>query len=185
MVDGRRMVVWADEFARVLADRSFAEFSKSGLESWRKKDAALASFTQSTSHVLESSIARAIIEQTPTKIFFPNPDADYAEYTQGFNLTDREFRLIKEELEPGSRSFLIKQNHVSVVARLDLQGFDFELDVISGRTANVELMKRLVAQHGADPAQWLPRFREAPERAKRGSASIGKPITQPEAHHVA
>ena len=133
------------------------------------KDAALCAFTQSASHVLASGIARAIVEQTPTKIFFPNPDADPVEYMEGFSLTEREFRLVKHELEPGSRSFLVKQNHVSVVARLDLQGFDFELDVISGRTANVELMKRVVAEHGDDPARWLPAFRAALQ-ARRGAA---------------
>lgn len=163
LVDGRRLVVWADEFARLLADPSFAAFSRNGLETWRKKDAALATFTQSASHVLGSNIARAILEQTPTKIFFPNPDADYAEYTEGFNLSDREFRLIKEELQPGSRAFLVKQNHVSVVARLDLQGFDWELAVISGRTANVQLMHRLIERHGPDPRDWLPHFRQAME----------------------
>jgi type IV secretion system protein VirB4 len=178
MVDGRRMVVWADEFARVLADRSFAEFAKSGLEGWRKKDAALASFTQSASHVLDSPIARAIVEQTPTKIFFPNPDADPAEYTQGFNLSEREFRLVKHELEPGSRSFLVKQNHVSVVARLDLQGFDFELDVISGRTANVALMKRVIARHGDDPARWLPAFRAALAEQRRAQVATPQPLQE-------
>lgn len=184
MVDGRRMVVWADEFARVLADRSFAEFAKTGLEGWRKQDAALATFTQSANHVLGSSIARAIVEQTPTKLFFPNPDADRNEYMQGFSLTEREFRLIKEELEPGSRSFLIKQNHVSVVARLDLQGFDFELAVISGRAANVELMKRLVAEHGPAPGQWLPRFKEAVARSGPGATRTVGPIELMEVHHA-
>lgn len=158
MADGRRLVVWADEFARVLADRSFADFAKNGLETWRKKNAALASFTQSASHILNSGIARAIVEQTPTKIFFPNPDADFAEYTEGFGLSEREFRLIKQELEPGSHAFLIKQNHSSVVAKLDLTGFDAELDVISGRTTNVERMTRLIAQHGPHPDAWLPAF---------------------------
>jgi type IV secretion system protein VirB4 len=185
MVDGRRMVVWADEFARLLADRSFAEFSKNGLEGWRKKDAALASFTQSASHVLDSSIARAIVEQTPTKIFFPNPDADYAQYTDGFSLTDREFKLIKEELEPGSRAFLIKQNHVSVVARLDLKGFDFELDVISGRTANVELMKRVIARHGPQPEAWLPRFREVLSSKKPPTTPTTQPVSKMEVSHAA
>ena len=182
MVDGRRLVVWADEFARVLADASFAEFAKNGLEGWRKKDAALCAFTQSASHVLGSGIARAIVEQTPTKIFFPNPDADPVEYMEGFSLTEREFRLVKQELEPGSRSFLVKQNHVSVVARLDLQGFDFELDVISGRTANVELMKRVVAEHGDDPARWLPAFRAALQ-AKHGAAHTPT-ITSKETVHA-
>jgi type IV secretion system protein VirB4 len=176
LIDGRRVAVWADEFARVLADKSFAAFAKDGLEGWRKKNALLASFTQSASHVLQSDIARAIVEQTPTKLFFPNPDADRAEYTEGFNLTDREFRLIKEELEPGSRAFLIKQNHVSVVATLNLQGFGYELDVISGRTGNVALMKRLIVQHGPLPDDWLPHFRRALEQ-QRQAQTAGAPAT--------
>lgn len=161
MVDGRPLVCWMDEFAKLLSDPSFARFAKNGLETWRKKNANLATFTQSTSHVLDSSIARAIIEQTPTKILFPNPDADYREYTEGFNLTDREFALIKQELEPGSRQCLIKQNHVSVVAQLDLKGFEDALHVISGRTSNVRLMRDLMAEHGPDPDQWLEPFRHA------------------------
>ncbi|MBT2305336.1 VirB4 family type IV secretion/conjugal transfer ATPase [Variovorax paradoxus] len=161
MVDGRPLVCWMDEFAKLLNDPAFARFAKNGLETWRKKNANIATFTQSTSHVLDSSIARAIVEQTPTKILFPNPEADYREYTEGFNLTDREFALIKQELEPGSRQFLIKQNHVSVVAQLDLHGFDDALHVISGRTGNVRLMRQLVEQHGPAPEQWLPHFRAA------------------------
>ncbi|RZL85522.1 MAG: VirB4 family type IV secretion/conjugal transfer ATPase [Variovorax sp.] len=161
MVDGRPLVCWMDEFAKLLNDPAFARFAKNGLETWRKKNANIATFTQSTSHVLDSSIARAIVEQTPTKILFPNPEADYQEYTEGFSLTDREFALIKQELEPGSRQFLIKQNHVSVVAQLDLHGFDDALQVISGRTGNVRLMRQLIEQHGPQPAQWLPHFRAA------------------------
>jgi len=161
MVDGRPLVCWMDEFAKLLSDPAFARFAKNGLETWRKKNANLATFTQSTSHVLDSSIARAIIEQTPTKILFPNPDADYREYTEGFNLTDREFALIKQELEPGSRQCLIKQNHVSVVAQLDLKGFEDALHVISGRTSNVRLMRDLMAEHGPAPDQWLEPFRNA------------------------
>ena len=55
------------------------------------------------------------------------------EYIEGFGLTEREFKLIKEQLEPGSRMFLVKQGHHSVVCQLDLKGFDAELAVISGR----------------------------------------------------
>ncbi|SDZ70559.1 type IV secretion system protein VirB4 [Variovorax sp. YR266] len=161
MVDGRPLVCWMDEFAKLLSDPAFTKFAKNGLEAWRKKNANIATFTQSASHVLDSSIARAIIEQTPTKILLPNPEADYDEYTQGFNLTDREFALIKQELEPGSRQFLIKQNHVSVVAQLDLRGFDDALHVISGRTGNVRLMRELMERHGPRPDQWLPPFRAA------------------------
>jgi type IV secretion system protein VirB4 len=99
-----------------------------------------------------------LIEQTPTKVFFPNADADVHEYTEGFGLTEREFRLIKEQLEPGSRQFLIKQGHHSVVCQLDLKGFDAELAVISGRAGGLRRMQEIMGAAGTDPAAWLPTF---------------------------
>jgi type IV secretion system protein VirB4 len=114
--------------------------------------------TQSASDVIGSAISRTLIEQTPTKIFFPNADANAQDYLQGFGLTEREFRLIKEELEPGSRRFLVKQGHQSVVCELDLKGFEAELAVISGRRAAVDLMTEFIERYGAEPSLWLPRF---------------------------
>jgi type IV secretion system protein VirB4 len=80
------------------------------------------------------------------------------EYTTGFGLSEREFKLIKEQLEPGSRMFLVKQGHHSVVCQLDLQGFDAELRVISGRASEVERMHRVIKRRSAEPEQWLPLF---------------------------
>ncbi|HVW69144.1 MAG TPA: VirB4 family type IV secretion/conjugal transfer ATPase [Steroidobacteraceae bacterium] len=158
LLDGRRLVCWMDEFWRLLADPAFASFAQDGPKTWRKLNAVMCLATQSPGDVLDSSISRTIIEQTPTKVFFPNVEADAAQYTGGFGLTEREFRLIKEQLEPGSRLFLVKQGHHSVVCRLDLQGFDAELAVISGRASEVERLQRIMAAHGSDPAQWLPVF---------------------------
>jgi type IV secretion system protein VirB4 len=110
--------------------------------------------------VLDSPISRTIIEQTPTKIFFPNVDANPVEYVQGFGLSEREFKLIKEQLEPGSRQFLIKQGHHSIVCELDLKGFEGALRVISGRAEALERMHALIERLGAEPAQWLPAFME-------------------------
>jgi type IV secretion system protein VirB4 len=158
LLDGRRFVCWMDEFWRLLADRAFENFAKDGPKTWRKLNAVMCLATQSPSDVLDSPISRTLVEQTPTKVFFPNADADLVEYTQGFGLTEREFRLIKEQLEPGSRMFLIKQAHHSVVCQLDLKGFDGELSVISGRAHQVQRMQRIIAASGADPKAWLPQF---------------------------
>jgi type IV secretion system protein VirB4 len=158
LLDGRRFVCWADEFSKLLSDPSFEQFAKDGLKVWRKLNGVFAAATQSPSDALASSISRTIIEQTPTKILFPNSDAKAEEYMEGFGLTEREFRLIKEQLEPGSRCFLVKQGHASVVCQLDLKGFDDELQVISGRAGAVERMNRLLSQVGSDPALWLPPF---------------------------
>jgi type IV secretion system protein VirB4 len=158
LLDGRRFVCWMDEFWRLLADRAFENFAKDGPKTWRKLNAVMCLATQSPSDVLDSPISRTLVEQTPTKVFFPNADADLAEYTQGFGLSEREFRLVKEQLEPGSRMFLIKQAHHSVVCQLDLKGFNSELAVISGRAHQVQRMQRIIAANGADPKAWLPQF---------------------------
>ena len=161
LLDGRRLVCWMDEFWRLLADAAFESFAKDGPKTWRKLNAVMCLATQSASDVLDSRISRTLVEQTPTKVFFPNAAANFDEYTQGFGLTEREFRLIKDQLEPGSRMFLIKQAHRSVVCQLDLKGFDAELAVISGRASQVERMHQLIAALGAGPAAWLPQFMAA------------------------
>jgi len=158
MLDGRRFACWMDEFWRLLADPGFENFAKDGPKTWRKLNAVICLATQSASDVLGSPISRTLVEQTPTKIFFPNGDADGAEYTQGLGLSEREFKLIKQQLEPGSRRFLVKQGHHSVVCQLDLKGFDAELAVISGRRSEVERMHRLIARAGPKPEDWLPAF---------------------------
>ena len=161
LLDGRRLVCWMDEFWRLLADPAFESFAKDGPKTWRKLNGVMCLATQSASDVLESPISRTIIEQTPTKVFFPNCEAAWAEYNEGFGLSEREFRLIKERLEPGSRMFLVKQGHHSVVCRLDLQHFDAELAVISGRTSHIERLHRLIAERGEEPADWLPFFMQS------------------------
>jgi type IV secretion system protein VirB4 len=161
LLDGRRLVCWMDEFWRLLADPAFESFAKDGPKTWRKLNGVMCLATQSPSDVLESPISRTLIEQTPTKVFFPNADANFQEYTQGFGLTEREFKLIKEQLEPGSRMFLVKQAHHSVVCQLDLKGFDAELRVISGRADQVKRMYRIMSATGTDPTAWLPQFMAA------------------------
>ena len=96
-----------------------------------------------------------------SKIFFPNGEAAHEDYVKGFGLTEREFKLIKEQLEPGSRLFLLKQGRHSVVCQLDLKGFDRELAVISGRATTVEIMHRSIECHGPQPQAWLPPFYDA------------------------
>jgi type IV secretion system protein VirB4 len=160
LLDGRRFVCWMDELWRLLADPAFERFAKDGPKTWRKLNAVMCLATQGAGDVLESPISRTIIEQTPTKVFFPNVDANFAEYVEGFGLTEREFKLVKEQLEPGSRQFLIKQGHHSVVCELDLKGFEGEVKVLSGRASNVKRMRQLIDEFGEVPEAWLPKFLE-------------------------
>jgi type IV secretion system protein VirB4 len=158
LLDGRRLVCWVDEFSNALADADFESFADNAPKTWRKLNGVLCAATQTASGVLGSRIARTIVEQTATKIFFPNPDSDARDYIEGFGLTEREFKLLKEQLEPGSRMFLVKQGHYSIVCGLDLKGFDAELAVISGRRSTVERMHQIMRTAGPDPSQWLATF---------------------------
>ena len=164
LLDGRRLVCWVDEFSKAIADPDFQAFADNAPQTWRKLNGALCVATQTTSAVIDSPIARTIVEGTATKIFFPNPDASAAHYMEGFGLTEREFKLIKEQLEPGSRMFLVKQGHWSVVCALDLRGFEAEIAVISGRRSTVDQMHEIMRAAGAAPAQWLPEFMRRFER---------------------
>jgi type IV secretion system protein VirB4 len=157
LFDGRRVVIFMDEFWKLLDDPEFEDFVKNKLVTIRKQDGFLVCFTQAPKQVIRSPIAFAIIEQTATKIFLPNPEADREDYIKHFKLSEKEYELIRD-LPEKSRRFLIKQGSNSVVAELDLRGFDDELAVLSGNTATSLLAEQLVAQLGEDPANWLPEF---------------------------
>lgn len=157
LIDGRRIPIFLDEFWKLLNDPAFEDLAQNKLVTIRKQDGFLVMFTQSPKQVLKSPIAYAIIGQTATKIFLPNPEADHDDYVNGFKLTEREFEIVKG-LGEKSRQFLIKQGQNSVVAELNLRGFDDELAVLSGNTATSLLAEKLVAELGEDPAVWLPEF---------------------------
>ncbi len=162
LIDGRRFALFVSEFWKALDDEYFGAFAKDQLKTIRKKNGFVVLDSQSPSDALKHVHSRTLIEQTPTKICFPNPDATFEDYAtdKGLNLTEREFRLIKQDIPTGSRMFLVKQGHNSVVAKLDLKGFDAELAVLSARKQNIERMEQLIAQHGESPAAWLPAFQE-------------------------
>ncbi len=158
LIDGRRLIIDIDEFWKALGDEAFRDLANNKLKTIRKQNGVMVFGTQSPRDALASPIAHTIVEQCPTQIFLPNARGTRSDYVDGFHLTDTEFRLIKEELAPESRRFLVKQGHNSVVAELDLGGFDDALAVLSGRTETVELLDRIRAEVGDDPAQWLPVF---------------------------
>jgi len=158
LVDGRRLVIDIDEFWKALGDEAFRGLAQDGLKTYRKQNAFMVFGTQSPADVLRSPIAHTILEQCATKVFLPNAHATERDYVEGFGLTRREFSLVREELAPESRQFLIKQGLNSVVAELRLDGLDDQIAVLSGRSHTVDLLDRVRAEHGDDPARWLEPF---------------------------
>ena len=160
LIDGRRIIIVIDEFWKALADEGFRDLAQNKLKTIRKQNGLMLFATQSPRDAINSPIAHTIIEQCPTQVFMPNARGSRDDYVGGFKLTEREYELIARELSNESRRFIVKQGHNSIVAELNLNGFDDELAILSGRTANVELADTIRAQSGEDPQAWLPLFHQ-------------------------
>ncbi len=160
LIDGRRIIIVIDEFWKALQDEGFRDLAQNKLKTIRKQNGLMLFVTQSPRDAINSPIAHTIIEQCPTQIFLPNSRGSHSDYVEGFKLTEREYELIARELSVESRRFVLKQGHNSVVAELNLNGFDDELAILSGRTANVELADAIRAEVGASQADWLPIFQQ-------------------------
>lgn len=170
LIDGRRFVYVMTEFWKRLGDPVFTDFANNKQKTIRKQNGLGIFDTQSPADVLRSDIARALVEQTATFFFLPNPRADYDDYVRGFKLTEAEFNIVRN-LGENSRLFLFKQGHHSAIGRLDLAGLGDVLDVLSGTTDNVELLDTIRSAVGDDPDDWLPVFHE--QLAKRRAADAG------------
>ena len=166
IIDGRRFIYFMDEMWKWVDDEAFADFAKNKQFTIRKQNGLGVFATQQPDSLLESPIAKSLVQSVATQIFLPNPKADFKEYTEGFKCTAAEYEIIRS-LPEESRMFLIKQGHISMLGRLDLSGFDRELAVLSGSTDNNELLDRILEEVGDDPKNWLPIFYERIEaRAK-------------------
>lgn len=159
LLDGTRTLIMLDEGWKLLDDEVFSTRIKNWEKTIRKQNGLLGFATQSPSDALDAKIGKAIIEQSPTQIFLPNHKADKDEYCKGFGLTEQEYEIIRSTA-PESRRFLLKHGRHSVIARLDLNGMDDFVAVLSGRTETVNLLDTIRNEVGNDPQVWLPIFNE-------------------------
>ena len=143
-----------------------ADLMKKTLKTGRKLGEYMILDTQSPEDAIACPIFPAIVQQTPTKIFLPNPDAEYDGY-KSCGLSDKEFdELVTKAIE--SRTFLVKQSKQSAFCLLDLYGFDDELAVLSGTMENVEILHRVMEECGSEnPDVWYTPFTKAVGRSKQ------------------
>lgn len=156
-VNGDPFMVFLDEGWKLLDDEIFAEFIKETLKTWRRRNAVVGFGTQTATDVVESSVSSSLIEQTKTNIFFPNAKADKESHMERFSLTAKEYRYVKETAKE-SRTFLIKHDSDSIVAKLDLAAMPDLIKVLSSTESSIAECARLRARYGDDPAAWLPYF---------------------------
>ncbi len=166
-LDGTPAIIVVDEGWKALDDEIFVKKIKDWEKTIRKRNGLVGFCTQNADDALQSRVGPAIIEQSATQIFFPNPKARAADYVAGFGLTEHEFELVRS-LPDTSRCFLVKQADHSVVARLDLSGLSGELRVLAGTEASVRQLDALRARLGDAPDQWLESFMAGSVRHQAG-----------------
>ncbi len=160
-INGQRIAIFIDEFWKALGDSIFQEYILNILKVLRKLNGFLVAGTQSPSDVINSPLARTIIEQCKTQMYFLSERASKEELVDYFGLTKREFTVIREEL--GIGTFLFKQGLNSVVCNLDLSGMDDELAVLSGTKKTVALAEQIISDLSTNgetikATDWLPIF---------------------------
>lgn len=158
-LDGTKTIIMLDEGWKLLDDPAFSARIKDWMKTIRKQNGIIGFATQSAKDAINSSVGDAIIEQSPTQIFLPNPRASEKDYCDGFGLSLHELEMIRA-LTPQSRCFLIRHGTDSVIAKLDLSGLQDFMPVLSGRIENVKFMNEFIDVHGHDPSDWLPPFLE-------------------------
>lgn len=133
------------------------------LKTGRRRDEFIVLVTQSPEDAIKSPLLPAILQQTPTKIYLPNPDAEYQTLDGGgysrFGLTVKEFQKLKK-LGLQSRMFLIKQGSQSSVAKLDLNGLGDFIAVMAMAADDFPYLDAAKTQAGAHPDAWVPLFTE-------------------------
>lgn len=171
LINGKPFVYAMEEFAKMLAAevQALVEFARDGATTIRKLNGLGMFITQSPSQVNQYPIGATLREQCQTQIFLPNPGANYADYVEGFQLSEAEFDTIKN-LAPDSRCFLVKQGERSTVCNLNLYGFADELEILTGTPESVELCEQVRGElRSDDPDVWMPVFLERLKVQKRES----------------
>ena len=167
---GGLMTTVVEEFQYPVRYPTTAKMMLDVLNTGRKKGEFLVMASLSPENAIKSDIFDAIRDLTPTKIFLPNPSAEYESY-QRCGVTRTEFNKIKE-LELDSRVFLIKQGNQSCFAKLDLRGMDDIIAVLSGSSDNVAVLDAVIDEVGTDPEVWMPEFQKRRKGKKEPAREV-------------
>lgn len=153
--NGNLLITVVEEFWMPANFRLTAEYMKSILKAGRLRWEYMILSSQSPEDAINCNLFAAIVQQTPTKILLPNVDANPESYKK-IGLTDKEVDIVLS-LSKDSRQFLVKQGKDSVLAKMDLYGFEEFLPIISGNAQDIALcheIRKLIAND--DPDLWIP-----------------------------
>jgi len=155
--DGRPTLLVLDEAWVFLDDPVFASRIREWLKTLRKKNVGVVFATQSLADIQRSSIAPAIVESCPTRIFLPSPQAIEPQLRpiyEGFGLNARQIEMIARATP--KRDYYVQ-------SRLGNRLFDLGLGpvalafVAASSPRDHAAIDRVLAEHGPErfATAWL------------------------------
>ncbi len=148
--DGRPALLILDEAWLFLDNPAFAARIREWLKTLRKRNVSVIFATQGLSDIANSSIAPAIIESCPSRIFLPNDRAVEPQAKaiyEAFGLNDRQVEIIARATP--KRDYYYQSRQGNRLFELDLGPLTLAFVAASTRQ-NHALMDELIAAHGED-----------------------------------
>ncbi|MCW2474525.1 MULTISPECIES: VirB3 family type IV secretion system protein [unclassified Symbiopectobacterium] len=164
LLDGRRLVMFMDEFWKWLADVEFSDFSLNMLKVIRKLNGIFIAATQSPDEIVRHPIAPAIIEQCSTQLFLANPKASRTDYVEKLKVPESVYDIVRN-LDPGEHYMVVVKTPLHTgetrpfiaLAKMDLSGLGRLTKLLSGTEDNLKLFDTLY-QPGMPPGEWKEKF---------------------------
>ena len=158
--DGRPTLLIIDEGWLALDDRGFAGQIREWLKTLRKKNASVVFATQSLADIDGSSIAPAIIESCPTRIFLPNERAlepQIATIYRRFGLNDRQIEILSRATP--KRDYYCQSRRGNRLFDLGLSEVALAFAAASSKTDQAAIAETLLSLTARDrfAAAWLRR----------------------------
>jgi type IV secretion system protein VirB4 len=158
-LDGRPTLIIVDEGWLALDDPTFGGQLREWLKTLRKKNAAVVFATQSLSDVDRSTIAPAIVESCPTRIFLPNERAvepQIAAIYERFGLNARQVEIIARATP--KRDYYCQSRRGNRLFELGLSEVALAFCAASAKTDQAAIA-RVLAEAGRTgfAAEWLRR----------------------------
>jgi type IV secretion system protein VirB4 len=156
-LDGRPSLIIVDEGWLALDDGTFGGQLREWLKTLRKKNASVLFATQSLADIDNSTIAPAIIESCPTRIFLPNERAlepQIADIYRRFGLNERQIEIVARAMP--KRDYYCQSRRGNRLFSLGLGDVALAFTAASSKTDHAAITDFL-AEHGRGgfAAAWL------------------------------
>ena len=160
LLDGRRLVIFMDEFWKWLQDPEFSKFALDMLKVIRKLNGIFFPATQSPEEMCKHEISAAIIEQCSTRIFMANTQASEADYVDRLRVPKAVFDIIST-LDPLARRMVVMKSplrrgevrpYIAQIT-LDLSGLGRYTKLLSASADNLKIFDE-IWREGMQPDEW-------------------------------